>query len=150
MRVWPLFAMLLVMTTMVVAMDESHPFNKGWQSLIQREDTNGGYEVKNIGEWDVLCNEVEVHPGYFVKKIAVRTSANGIECQFPSGDKKKVVVVQQVVEPVIEPIEPICKDERFCEWCWMNWYEHPVKEYCSQFWMWGRYPKCKEVKVCEE
>ena len=115
------------------------PFDEGWQRQHKNAD--------NLQAYDKYCPSVEVHPGYFVKKIAVRTAANGIECQFPSGnnkDKKEDVVV---VEPIVTPIEPVCKDERVCEWCWSDWYHH---EHCSNYWMWGRYPKCKDVEVCEE
>ena len=59
-----------------------------------------GYSLK---AYDEGCPKIEVHPGYWVNQIYVRTS-HGFECQFPTSAKSKKATVTEVkteVKPVV-------------------------------------------------
>ena len=101
----------------------------------------------SLKAYDEGCPKVQVHYGYFVQQIYVRTS-RGFECQFPSGNKVKE---EQQIKPVVvpEPV-PVCEDvetcENVCEWDF-GWYKD------GRHWKFGWHKDCEEVctteNVCE-
>jgi hypothetical protein len=110
-----------------------------------QQNTYGG--ASSLKAYDEGCPRIEVHKGYFVQQIYVRTS-QGFVCQFPSGNKHKVV--EPVVAPVVveepEEPEPVCEDVEICEevctWDW-GWYRS------GHHWKFGWHEDCEEECTTE-